>query len=139
MVRNAYFEKYDIFYRVILLSNTPSNKLISRFEMPNMFADARQSLTAVTTSLIILFATSGVSIYSSQELSKIDKSDSLVLLLISKLWWSIKVGIYIQLLHSLLLLFRCPFTLGQVHILQCPAEFVIFCQKENVIIKLQGI
>ena len=85
MGRNAYFEKYDIFYRVILLSNTPSHKLISRYEMPNMFANARQSLTATTTSLMILFATSGVSIYSSQELSKIDKSDSLVLLLISKL------------------------------------------------------
>ena len=34
----------------ILLSNTPSNKLISRLAMPNLFANTLQSLTAVATS-----------------------------------------------------------------------------------------
>ena len=40
----------------------------------------------------------------------------------------IEIGIYIQLLHSTLLFFRRSFTLGQIHILQCPAQFIIFCQ-----------
>lgn len=72
-------------YRVILLSRIPSNKLISRFAIPNLFANVRQSLMTSTSSLMIAFALSGVSIYSSHELSKIDKSDWLVLLLINKL------------------------------------------------------
>ncbi len=43
----------------VLLSNTPSNRLISRFAMPDLTANVRQSLTAAATSSIMLPATFG--------------------------------------------------------------------------------
>ena len=55
------------------------------------------------------------------------------------LFQPVKIGVYIQLPHSLLLLFRRSFTLWQIHILQCSAKLIILCQRENIIIKLQSI